>query len=57
MSDILCESCAYYDFDEQSSEYVCGAYFDEDEYVRFLNSPKCPNYRPYDEYGVVRKQN
>ena len=57
MNSVLCENCAYYDFDEQSNEYVCNAYFDEDEYMRFLNTDKCEFYRPYDEYGVVRKQN
>jgi hypothetical protein len=54
-----CENCAYYAFDEETEEYVCSAYMDEDEYAAFLTSgmKKCPQFRLDDEYGVVRRQN
>ena len=41
-----CESCEYYDLDE-------------DEMVRFLTGQNkgCPYYKYYDEYKLVQKQN
>lgn len=54
-----CESCVYYDYDEDVDAYVCGMNLDEDEQVRFLSgeTARCPYYRFYDEYKSVRKQN
>ncbi len=54
-----CESCVYYDYDEDSDTYVCGMDLDEDEQVRFVQRQTCtcPYYRFYDEYKSVRKQN
>ncbi len=54
-----CESCEFYDYDEEWEEYVCMISLDEDEMIDFLgrNTGRCPYYRYYDEYKSVRKQN
>ena len=54
-----CESCEFYDYDEEWDEYVCMISLDEDEMIDFLgrNTGRCPYYRYYDEYKSVRKQN
>ena len=53
-----CESCVYYDFDEDLDAYVCIRNLDEDEMERFLagRNHSCPYYRFYDEYKSVHKQ-
>ncbi|MEE1017938.1 MAG: DUF6472 family protein [Acutalibacteraceae bacterium] len=57
-SDTLCEKCAYFDYDDEVGDYVCGAYLDEDELYRYMSSgKKCPYFRPYDEYKIVQRQN
>ena len=54
-----CETCQYYDYDDEYGDYVCGQMLDEDELVRVMEhgAPECPYYRYYDEYTMVRKQN
>ena len=54
----LCESCVYFDYDEEYEENVCTINLDEDEYVRFSQSKgkQCPYYKFYDEYKSVQKQ-
>lgn len=54
----LCESCVYYDWDEEYEDEVCMINLDEDEYLRFSQSGGrvCPYYRYYDEYKSVHKQ-
>ena len=54
-----CESCEFYDFDEEYGENVCNISLDEDEMLDFLgqNTQSCPYYRYYDEYKSVQKQN
>ncbi len=54
-----CDFCAYYDYDEQSEQYVCEINLDEDEMVNFLSfhTQSCPYFCPYDEYKMVEKQN
>ena len=54
-----CENCAYNTYDEETEDYVCTAYMDEDEYASFVSSgyKKCPMFKLEDEYGIVRKQN
>ena len=53
-----CESCAYFDYDEEYDCYVCCVNLDEDELYRFMQGNfECPYYNAYDEYKVVRKQN
>ena len=53
-----CESCEFYDYDEELDAYVCDLSLDEDEMVDFLgrNTRGCPYYRFYDEYKSVHKQ-
>ena len=53
-----CDSCEFYDFDEEWEEYVCTMSLDEDEMVDFLSrdTNRCPYYRYYDEYKSVHKQ-
>ena len=55
----ICESCEYYDYDEEFEEYYCKINLDEDEYLHFMESSfeNCPYYQVYDEYKIVRKQN
>ncbi|MCQ2414193.1 MAG: DUF6472 family protein [Clostridia bacterium] len=53
-----CESCEFYDYDEDSDTYSCQLSLDEDEMVEFLagHTRECPYYRYYDEYKSVHKQ-
>lgn len=59
MSAMQCESCAYYEYDDEYDEYCCSVNIDEDELYRIYQdtSSACPYYRNGDEYAVVRKQN
>ena len=54
-----CESCLYYEYDEDYEQYLCTVSLDEDEMMRFLsrNNADCPYYHVGDEYKTVRKQN
>lgn len=54
-----CETCEYYDYDEEFEEYLCKIDMDEDEYLSFLSNKgnTCPYYKFYDEYKSVQKQN
>ncbi len=54
-----CETCMYYDLDDMGEDYTCNLYLDEDEMIRFMQSPysSCPYYKYYDEYKMVQKQN
>ena len=53
-----CESCVFYDYDEDYETYVCTMNLDQDELASFLlgNTRSCPYYRFYDEYKSVQKQ-
>ena len=53
-----CESCEFYDYDEELDAYVCDVNLDQDEMMDFLgrNTQSCPYYRYYDEYKSVHKQ-
>ena len=53
-----CESCVYYDYDEDYDAYVCCMNLDQDEMGYFLSghTQSCPYYRYYDEYKSVQKQ-
>lgn len=59
MKDLLCETCAYYTYDDEYEEYICDINIDEDEMMRIMSSKykKCPYFKDGDEYKVVRKQN
>ena len=54
-----CESCEFYDYDEEYGENVCTVSLDEDEMVDFMTGrhSSCPYYRYYNEYKSVQKQN
>ena len=53
-----CESCEFYDYDDELDAYVCAVSLDEDEMANFLGkkTQSCPSYRYYDEYKSVHKQ-
>ena len=53
-----CETCWYYDYDEEFDEYYCMKDLDEDEVYRLYTDPKkhCPYYRKGDEYTLARRQ-
>ena len=53
-----CESCEFYDYDEDSDSYVCMIDLDQDEMLDFLGgrTNNCHYYRYYDEYKSVHKQ-
>ena len=53
-----CETCEFYDYDEELDAYVCDVNLDQDEMTDFLgrNTATCPYYRYYDEYKSVHKQ-
>jgi len=53
-----CESCMFYDFDEEYDDYVCTADLDEDDVVRLMEgrSAECPFWRPGDDYRTARRQ-
>ena len=53
-----CDTCWYYDYDEEYDEYYCMMDLDEDEYYRIFSSAKsrCPFYRQGDDYTLARRQ-
>ena len=53
-----CDTCAYYEYDEDWESWLCSADVDEDEAVRIMTGQYkgCPFYRNGDEYAVVRHQ-
>lgn len=54
-----CETCAYYDYDDETDSYGCMINLDEDDVYMFYSGGRnsCPYYSYYDEYKIVRKQN
>lgn len=53
-----CESCAYYEYDDDCECYICTVNFDQDDYAAYSGGgASCPYYSFYDEYAIVRKQN
>lgn len=53
-----CESCVFYDYDEETDAYYCTVNLDQDDLADFLagTARACPYYRFYDEYKSVQKQ-
>ena len=53
-----CESCVFFDYDEDLEANVCTVNLDQDEMGGFLSgrTKQCPYYRFYDEYKSVHKQ-
>lgn len=58
MAKSSCETCMYYEYDEEYEYYTCQMNLDEDEMGRFIQgtSYDCPYYRNGNEYTIVRKQ-
>lgn len=58
MDSTQCESCWYYDYDEEFDEFYCMMDLDEDEVYRIITSPsgQCPYYRQGDDYTLARRQ-
>ena len=54
-----CETCCFYNYDEEYDEYICDVDLDEDEMARYLSrsTAACPFFEPGDEYKIVQKQN
>ena len=51
-----CDTCLFYEYDEEYDDYCCTADMDEDDYARMLQQKTCPFWRDGDEYKTVRKQ-
>ena len=53
-----CDTCLYYEYDDDYECYTCEMDLDEDEMYKFLTDSwkSCPYYRSNDEYEVVRHQ-
>ena len=53
-----CDTCWYYDYDEEYDEYFCMMDLDEDEMYRYVVSrqSRCPYYRQGDDYTLARRQ-
>ena len=53
-----CETCVFYDYNDEYDYYECMVNLDQDELSNFLmgNTRACPFYRFYDEYKSVNKQ-
>ena len=53
-----CESCLYFQYDEEYEQYFCDVSLDEDEMERILQNTFSYflYYRQYDEYAIVKHQ-
>ncbi|MBQ8768742.1 MAG: hypothetical protein IJZ15_03720 [Oscillospiraceae bacterium] len=53
-----CDTCWYFDYDEEFEEYFCMMDLDEDEVYRFFTQGRshCPYYRQGDDYTLARRQ-
>ncbi len=53
-----CETCWYFDYDEEFDEYICKMDLDEDDVYRIMTAKNglCPYYRQGDDYTLARKQ-
>ena len=58
MGKTNCDSCVYFEYDEEYECYICSMDLDEDEMARFMQDIyyDCPYYQFGDEYRIVRKQ-
>ena len=56
--DSLCETCWYYDYDQEEDAYYCMMELDEDEFYRAFvqHQGRCPYYRQGDDYTLARRQ-
>ncbi len=55
---IACETCAFYNYDDEFDEWYCDVNMDEDDMYRLMtgNYKECPYYSNGDEYAIVRHQ-
>ena len=53
-----CDTCVYYEYDDEYECYMCTMDLDEDETAHVMADAHyaCPYYRFGDEYVIVRKQ-
>ncbi len=53
-----CETCEFFDWDDDYQDNVCTISLDEDELYRMKTNAAevCPYYRYYNEYKSVQKQ-
>ena len=51
-----CDTCWYYDYDEEYDEYSCMMELDEAYRVLSSRSCHCPYYRQGDDYTLARRQ-
>ena len=53
-----CDTCWYYDYDEEEDMEYCSMDLDEDEVYRILSSTHlhCTFYRQGDDYTLSRRQ-
>lgn len=58
MGKTNCDTCVYYEYDEEYECYTCSMDLDEDEMAHFMMDTyyDCPYYKFGDEYVIVRKQ-
>ena len=58
MESCLCDTCWYFDYDEEYEEYYCMMDLDEDEFYRVVvtSQSRCPYYRQGDDYTLARRQ-
>lgn len=54
-----CDSCFYYNYDEEFEQYYCDVNLDEDDYAKFITYKdfNCSHYLFHDDYQMVKKQN
>jgi len=57
-----CDTCAYFQWDDEEEDFICEADVDEDDLARMMQEPsfrrhsRCPYWVKDDEYAVVRHQ-
>ena len=54
----ICETCAFYVYDEEFEDYYCDIDMDEDDAARLISGhyKECPFWRNGDEYDTVKHQ-
>ena len=51
-----CDTCWYFDYDEEYDEYYCMMDLDEVYRVFASRQGRCPYYRQGDDYTLARRQ-
>lgn len=57
-SNMNCEYCCFYEYDEDDEAYYCSVDMDEDDYARLMQGhlKSCPYFQSGDEYQIVKHQ-